>query len=68
MPTNQEYRRFGVGYFSLGTPEARQFDTATHLILADAWLELAKESSQLMHPQSTEFATWLHRWVFARFK
>jgi hypothetical protein len=68
MPTNQEYRRFGIGCFSLGTPEPRQFDTAADLILADAWLELARESSQLMCPESTEFATRLQRWVFARFK
>ena len=60
MTANQEYRRFGLGYFNLEAVQARQFDTATFLILDEAWIELAKESGQLF-AEPTKFETRLQR-------
>jgi hypothetical protein len=61
MIANQEYRRFGVGYFNLESLEARQFDTAASLIFAEAWIESAKESGQLILSGSSKFETQLQR-------
>ncbi len=68
MTETLEYRRFGLGCFNSQTAETRQFDAAPQLILADAWLELAKETGQEVSPESREFATRFQRWVSARFK
>jgi hypothetical protein len=63
MMGNQEYTRFRIGHFNLPNKETPFFDTAAHVILADAWLDLARETGQAMYREPGEFETDLRRWV-----
>ena len=63
MTGNQEYTRFRIGHFNVPTEETSLFETAADVILADAWLNLAKETGQVMDQKRGVFEAELQRWV-----
>jgi hypothetical protein len=60
MGLTNDYKRFGVGSLYPGRPDARSAEPAG-LILIDAWRELARETSQSIRRERSEFEEWLER-------